>query len=119
MQLVPSEDKFAKEYGYSKMEMNILVASIYVTTALFLIQLIFCCYNIWAFLIQQKKYKTTPLLMFYALAVLLTLSRIWEIIFVLKFEMETNIFNSLQPFLKIEMGFVQCWILFELSLLIQ
>ena len=99
--------------------MSMLVVSIYLTIALFLIQLIFSCYNIQAFLIRQKKYKTTPLLIFYVLVILLTVAELLYTFFMLKLVMHDNIFVFILPVIKIEIGLAQCWILFELSLQIQ
>ena len=49
---VPVYEKFKHARGYTKTEMSILVAAIYITTTLFICQLIFSCYNIWNFLIR-------------------------------------------------------------------
>ena len=93
-----------------------LVATIYLVTALFLVQLGLSCHNVWAFLIRQKKYKTTPLLVFYILTIMITISHIWYTLFVLRAVTLNNIFDEFAPFLKINLGLVQCWIFFELSL---
>ena len=43
-------------------QLNVLVAVMYVTTALFILQMAVAIHNIWAYLIKQSKYKTLPLL---------------------------------------------------------
>lgn len=74
-------------------------------------------HNSWAFLWRQGKYKTLPLLLFYLVAVTLTLARLYYSLFVF-YEFTDNFFaiNQMMPVLKIELGLVQCWMMLELSL---
>ena len=52
MAILPGYDSFDDLNDYSKAQMNTLVVAIYVTTFLFICQLIFLFYNTWAFLIR-------------------------------------------------------------------
>lgn len=74
-------------------------------------------YNIWAFLIKQQKYKTWPLLVFYVLAILLSISRLYYSFWYFYVQYSYGIIGHLsKPILVINLGVVQCWMLFELSL---
>lgn len=57
--------------------LQIIVSLIYLFSVLYLIELSMAVHNIWAYLIKQGKYKTIPLLLFYILAVLLCILRIY------------------------------------------
>lgn len=104
----------------TKGELNILVAAIYLVVFLFLCQLAMASHNIWSFLIKQKKYKTSPLLVFYVIAVLLTICEIYIRIWLLNYYIHrTVVANELMPFLKVNMGLIHCWILIELALRIR
>ena len=73
--------------------------------------------NTWMFLIRQKKYKTRPLLMFYVLTIWLVAMRVYSSFFFLLLMIESDLFGDLLiPILKLNIGLVQCWILFELGL---
>ena len=74
-------------------------------------------HNIWAFLIKQKKYKTSPLVVFYVIVVLLSSLRIIQAITELKFTLDRTLFTvTLMPILKVNLGLVQCWMVIELTL---
>lgn len=65
------------------------------------------CYNIWAFIIKQKKYKTLPLLVFYVLVVLLTLMRIYFAVWALEEYPKNWIFAfELMPIIKVNLGLI-------------
>ena len=102
---------------FSMSQLNILVFVIYLVAFLFFCQLLIALHNIWAFLIKQQKYKTSPLVVFYVIAVLLTLTEIYYSIWIL-YESVNKIFFAYEfkPILMINMGLIQCWIMLELSL---
>ena len=96
--------------------MNIIVASIYFATFCFTCELVMALTNTWMFLIRQRKYKTRPLLAFYILAISLAATRIYTCIFKFFLKESNEIFGELfPPILKLNLGAVQCWILFELG----
>ena len=110
-------DKIADKDIMTTAELNIIVAILYLSTFLFICELAMAVYNIWAFLIKQKKYKTLPLSIFYALTVWLMLMRIYFCLFYLTIiENESIVGSCFKPILKLDIGLVQCWILIELSL---
>ena len=78
---IPSYDKIADSGEMTTAELNIIVAILYLSTILFLCELAMAGYNICAFLIKQKKYKTLPLTIFYALTVWLMFMRIYYSLF--------------------------------------
>ena len=73
--------------------------------------------NTWMFLIRQRKYKTRPLLMFYILTIALAAIRIYGSLFEFYVRSTHEIFGSLlAAILKLNIGAIQCWILFELGI---
>ena len=89
----------------------------YTFTALFLGQFLFALFNTWMFLIKQKKYTTWPLLAFYLIAMFLSLTEAYVnfcLFFVL--QKRRSFALEMRPILKISIGIVQCWMLFELAL---
>ena len=93
-------------HGFSETQMSILVVAIYATIAIFLFQLSFSCYNVWKFLICQKKYKTTPLLAFYVFVGILSTNRlIWTIMY-FHYYLNLSILDQFIPITKIDMGLV-------------
>ena len=96
--------------------MNIVVVCMYSATLCYTCELVMALTNTWLFLIKQRKYKTRPLLVFYILAICLATIRIYSCIFDLYRREVHEIFGSLLPaILKLNLGAVQCWILFELG----
>ena len=77
MQPVPAYDIVKAGDQLTTKELNWLVFAIYFTCLCFALQMVMAIHHIWVFLIKQDKYKTTPLLLFYILVVLLSLSRIF------------------------------------------
>ena len=72
--------------------------------------------NTWMFLIKQKRYKARPLLAFYILATSLVAIRIYYCVFLFYLVEKHELFGSLFPaILKLDLGAVQCWIIFELG----
>ena len=68
-------------------------------------------------MIKQSKYKTWPLLMFYILTICLAVVRIYFSFFYFVLVAENETFGNLLPsIIKLNLGVVQCWILFELGL---
>ena len=86
--------------------MTILVVVIYVTSALFLLQLVFSCYNVLKFLICQKRYKTTPLMVFYLLTILLTITRFLWTLFFCTVHLDLNLVDLYMPITKLDLGLV-------------
>ena len=96
--------------------MNIVVASMYSAALCYACELIMALTNTWMFLIRQRKYKTRPLLMSYILVICLATARIYSCVFDFYLWEDSEIFGSLLPaILKLNLGAVQCWILFELG----
>ena len=86
-------------------QLNILVALIYMATMLFVFQLVVITHNILAFLIRQRKYKTWPLLLFYTLAIILSLMRAWYIFFIFEMRKNSNLYGfAYKSFVKIDLG---------------
>ena len=98
-------------------ELEILVSVIYLCAFLFLCQLLMALYIVWKFLIRDGKYKTWPLTLFYVLVIWLTILRIYYCIYYFNIWINADIIGSeMKNVLKINIGLVQCWILFEFSL---
>ena len=97
--------------------MRSIVAILYISIVCFLGELTLAIYNTWKFLIKQRKYKTWFLLLFYVLTISLVLSRIYYTICFFWVIEEKELFGHLlKVIIKINLGVVQCWILFELGL---
>ena len=120
MQPLPGFDLFVDkeaDANYTEGQLDSLVVLIYISILLFLTQLGLAIYNTWAFLIKQKKYKILPLLIFYVLVILLSISRICYSFFFFREYFNYRIINFLlKPIILINLGLVQCWIIYELSL---
>lgn len=80
---VPGYDDVKATGDMTTAELNWLVFAIYFSALCFVLQLALACHHIWLFLIKQEKYKTTPLLMFYILIVMLSVTRILNNIYIL------------------------------------
>ena len=97
--------------------MTIIVVLMYSCTFLYLCEFTLAIVNTWKFLIKQKKYKTWPLLAFYLLTIWLSLSEAHFNIFFFKSTTEQKVYElNMRPILKLIMGIIQCWMLFELAL---
>ena len=95
----------------------IVVAMMYLSLAIFLSMLFLALYNTWEFIIRQKKYKTVPLLVFYVIVIMLASLRIYFSVFYFYGKLYHDYFGYLmKPLLNLNLGVVQCWILFELAL---
>ena len=89
----------------------------YVSALCFTCELAMALTTVWKFLIKQKKYKTWPLLYLYILTIGLAVMRIYDSIFFLFTHLKFDLFGwLLVPIMKLNLGAVQCWILFELGL---
>ena len=101
---------------FSMTQLNWFVVLVYIASLLLTLQLVLAVHNCYAFLYKQRKYKTLPLMLFYTLAIMLTLARLSYDI--LQFGQIINqwIIYTLMPIIKINMGLNQCWMLYELSL---
>ena len=98
-------------------QLDILVFVIYLFTVLYIIELVLALYNIWTFLIKQGNYKTVPLLLFYILTVWLIMMRIYYSVWYFNVWINSEIVVAeYKNVLKINLGLVQCWLLYELSL---
>ena len=96
--------------------MDIIVASSYFATFCFTCELVIALTNTWMFLIKQKRYKARPLLAFYILTISLATIRIYTCVFRLYINEMNELFGHIFPaILKLNLGAVQCWILFELG----
>jgi hypothetical protein len=104
----------------SSLQLNAFVALQYFSATLFSLQLAMVLYNSYVFVYRQGRYKILPLVLFYVLTFGLTCLRIY---FAIWFFNERNYQNLLVPIMtpviKIDMGLVQCWMLFELALRVQ
>ena len=79
----------------------------YLTTFCFISELVMALVNTWKFLYKEKKYKTWPLLMFYILAILLSVFRMYNSFFLLMIMEDLEIFGSmLPPIVKFDIGIV-------------
>ena len=117
MQPVPYFDQIQTVSDLSQSELKILVAFMYVSSFCFICELIMALTNTWMFLIKQRKYKTWPLLMFYILTIWLAGMRLITSILYFRTIVEQDLFGfTLNPILKLNIGLVQCWMLFELGL---
>ena len=107
MQPIPKYDDALTLAGVTKNSLDILVILTYITCALYLVQLAMAFYNIWAFIIKQKRYKTPPLLVFYMLVVMLTCTRIWYSYFCLSYFIQADIVaGEIMPILKVNIGLI-------------
>ena len=119
MQPLPYYTKYVDAWVPSLLsltQVNIFVVLIYVACFLLTLQMVLTLYNCWAFLYKQQKYKTLPLLLFYVLTMLLTIGRIAYDIMQFGYLFEQYVIPTMLPILKINMGLIQCWMLYELSL---
>ena len=117
MKAVPYQDNIQSQVSLTETELRIIIAFMYVNTLCFIFELAMALNNTWRFLIKQRKYKTWPLLMFYVLTICLATMRIYNSVFLFFIIVEKEIFGSLlDAILKLNIGLVQCWILFELAL---
>ena len=93
----------------------------YLNAALFIVMCAMTGYNIWVFIIKQKRYKTTgPLVLFYFLAAFIGILRSYFSVFYLQVLIDFNVIVILlEPILKIFLGVVQCWITLELAVRIK
>ena len=78
MAILPGLDAFAVQYGYSDAEKRWIAAAQYFTIALILFVLAWLLYNAWNLLIRRGKYKVIPLLIFYIVATILALERLYD-----------------------------------------
>ena len=92
----------------------------YLITALLALLLIATGCNIWWFLVKQGRYRVYPLLLYYILAVLFLLSRLYFTIWFFKINMLVPPLAAMTPpTLKCMLVLVQCWIMIELGLRIR
>ena len=92
----------------------------YLVATLFLFQLCMVLYNLYAFLLRRRRrLQNVSILGFYLLTIILTVLRFYYAIWFF-YERENQYVTPLLmvPILKINMGFIGCWMLFELSLFI-
>ena len=107
IQAVPNYDQVKSFDMMSTAQLNILVAIIYISTLLYVFELLVALYNIKAFLIKQRKYKTVPLLLFYILTVWLCIMRIYYSVWYFSIWIDAEILGgSLKNVLKINIGLV-------------
>ena len=98
-------------------ELNILVVMMYSFTFLYLCEFALAVVNTWKFLIKQKKYQTWPLLVFYLLTMMLSLTEaVFNVFLFYAVRHQSAFLVNMRPIIKLELGIIQCWILFELAL---
>ena len=69
--------------------------------------LYFLLYNFYHFLIKQQKWRVTPILFFYIVAILIVLIRIFDFIFLAELTANANIEGiTIPPVLKLSIGLV-------------
>ena len=114
---MPGYDLILVDDSFTQTKIYVLIAIMYTLTVLFIGQFVFALVNTWMFLIKQKKYTTWPLLAFYLLAMFLSLLEAY-----VNFSLFFVVCNrrtfavEMRPIIKIAIGIVQCWMLFELAL---
>ena len=89
----------------------------YLSTLCFICELAMALIITWKFLIKQRKYKTWPLFLFYILTIWLAAMRIYVSFFYFTIYQNYELLGDLlTPIIKLNLGVVQCWMLFELGL---
>ena len=121
MQLIPRYDYILQsQYHPTENGLIILVTSTYFFGFIYVCQFGLALHNIWAFLVVQKRYKTPPLVVFYIIVILLSIARFYFTIWCLPQVIDRILFTAeIMPILKVNLGFVQCWILTELYMRIK
>ena len=120
MFLLPGIEFFCNIYNYSDEQFHCLVAMQYIVILLYSFLLILCLVNVWKILIRQGKWRTLPLLFFYIMSVIAISFRIVASIYY--FDRSENwhfLFITLQPIAKGCVGLMQCWMIFELTLIMR
>ena len=115
---MPYYDEFLKyNDGHIWGKLYEIIALVYFSIIIYFILLCMSIYNSWAFLIKQGKYKTLPLLLFYILAILLSVDRIaYSILFFGIYLDHGIVLLSMKAFFYFNVGLVQCWSILELAL---
>lgn len=108
---------YGSDTTYLEKPEAIIVALVaYLSTAQFIGLLIFCCFNVWVYLIKEQKWKVFPLSAFYSLALVTLAMRIIDSIWVVhNFFTQQTFFILFPPVLKQAIGIVQVMIMTELS----
>ena len=120
MQPIPYYDRALKDGTATRHDLNILVGFTYFFCLLYVCQFMLAVYNIQAFIIGQRRYKTPPLLVFYIMVLLLTVTRFYFTLWCLPQFIERILFAAeMMPILKVNLGLIQCWILAELYMRIK
>ena len=111
-------------------KVTLLVVQIGVILFFYLVLLLILCYNLYAFIIGQKRYKVFHLSFFYALAFIILVSRIVFFAIILEFLSQQNppctdvpyridIVDSFAIFFELALGIQQLFSIIELNLMLQ
>ena len=82
MATLPGYDAFAEENNLSSNSKSCIAASQYIVIVSALLILIWLGYNIVTILGKQRKFRVLPLLVFYTVGTILTLSRLYNAIWI-------------------------------------
>ena len=82
MATLPGYDAFAEENKLSSNSKSCIAASQYIVIVSALLILIWLGYNIVTILGKQRKFRVLPLLVFYTVGTILTLSRLYNAIWI-------------------------------------
>ena len=89
--------------------------SIYTVAGIFCLLLLFCLHNIYMYLYRQSKWRVFPLSMYYTMAVVMIVFRIYETIMTVKTTAEWIVLGVLFPAaLKFYIGIVEIEVIIEL-----
>ena len=120
MFLLPGIEKFSKFYQYSDKQFNCLVSMQYIVILLYSFLLVLCLVNFWKILIRQGRWRTLPLLFFYIMSVTAISFRIVACFYYFdRSEYWHYVFITMQPIAKGCVGLMQCWMIFELTLIMR
>ena len=111
-----------------KNDVSLLIVEIAIILFFYLLQLLFLCYNTYAFLINQMRYKIFHLTFFYALSFIIVFCRIVFFALILKFlsqhtegedvPQEIDIIDNFAIFFELALGIQQFFSIVELRLML-
>jgi len=117
---VPFYNEVASSERYSDAQLNVVVTLQYFCAFLFAIQFCTVIYNTYTFMLRKRRLDNLSIIGFYLLIVLLTSLRFYYCMWFLYERANQHVTTLLLvPIVKINMGFVMCWMLLELSLYIE
>ena len=96
-----------------------IVVIVYISTILYTTMLVAEIYNCYQYLYRKKKYTVFPVTLFYALSIPLTISRIYENIFIVEIVSYYQVWFIMMPItLKIGVGLSQVLVMVEIAILV-